>query len=111
MSSKSEDGRAVAAAAQLTDRWTLLIVHDLSEGARRFIELERACAVCPATLSRRLRTLEREGLVRRRRFAETPPRVEYELTRRGCALLPVLAAMRRFGETWLTLRPAESQRT
>lgn len=94
---------AVARAADIVgSKWTVLIVHDLSEGPRRFSELERACpGISPRTLSERLRMLEREGIVLRRAYHERPPRVEYELTERGKALLPITDEMRRFGRAWL----------
>jgi len=83
-------------------KWTAIIVHDLSEGARRFSELERACpGISPRTLSERLRLLEHDGILVRRSYAESPPRVEYELTSKGQDLLPVIDAMRTFGHTWL----------
>ena len=91
-----------ASAAIIGAKWTALLVHDLSEGARRFSELERSCAgISPRTLSERLRSLETEGLVDRRSYPESPPRVEYELTEKGRALLPIIGAMREFGHTWL----------
>src|SRR5580765_7318755 len=73
---------SVAACAEIIGaKWTALLVHDLSEGARRFSELEHACpGISPRTLSERLRWLEEEGVVDRRSYAETPPRVEYQLT-------------------------------
>jgi DNA-binding HxlR family transcriptional regulator len=83
-------------------KWTALIVHDLSEGARRFSELERSCpGISPRTLSERLRVLEQESIIVRRSYAESPPRVEYELTAKGQGLLPIIDAMRRFGHEWL----------
>jgi DNA-binding HxlR family transcriptional regulator len=83
-------------------KWTAVIVHDLSEGARRFSELERACpGISPRTLSERLRVLEQDGVVVRQSYAESPPRVEYELTQKGRDLLPVIDAMRGFGHKWL----------
>src|SRR5205809_6217048 len=79
-------------------KWTAVIVHDLSEGPRRFSELERACpGISPRTLAERLRALEHEDFLMRRSYAETPPRVEYELTGKGHALLPIIDEMRRFG--------------
>jgi DNA-binding HxlR family transcriptional regulator len=79
-----------------------LLVHDLSEGPRRFSELEHSCAgISPRTLSERLRALEDDGMVERRSYAESPPRVEYELTAKGDALLPIIEEMRRFGHSWL----------
>lgn len=95
---------AVAACAEIIGaKWTALLVHDLSEGPRRFSELEHSCAgISPRTLSERLRALEDEGLVERRSYPESPPRVEYELTDKGEALLPIIEEMRHFGHDYLT---------
>jgi DNA-binding HxlR family transcriptional regulator len=95
---------AVAACAEIIGaKWTALLVHDLSEGPRRFSQLEHSCAgISPRTLSERLRALEEEGLVERRSYAESPPRVEYELTDKGEALLPIISEMREFGHAYLT---------
>jgi DNA-binding HxlR family transcriptional regulator len=94
---------AVAATAEIIGaKWTALLVHDLSEGPRRFSELRRACpGISPRTLSERLKELEGEDIVTRRSYAETPPRVEYELTGKGRALLPIIDEMRGFGRAWL----------
>ena len=79
-----------------------MLVHDLSEGARRFSELEHSCpGISPRTLSERLRALEQEGILGRRSYPESPPRVEYELTDKGAGLLPIIEEMRRFGHAWL----------
>ena len=94
---------SVAASAEIIGaKWTALLVHDLSEGPRRFSQLEHSCAgISPRTLSERLRALEDEEIVERRSYAESPPRVEYELTDMGRALLPIIDAMREFGRDWL----------
>ena len=94
---------SVAACAEIIGaKWTAILVHDLSEGPRRFSELERACrGISPRTLSERLRVLEHDSIVVRHSYAETPPRVEYELTDKGEALLPIIEQMRRFGHAWL----------
>ncbi len=94
---------AVACTADIIgSKWTAIIVHDLSEGARRFSELERACpGISPRTLSERLDMLEREGICVRESYPESPPRVEYELTAKGRALLPIIHAMSDFGHEWL----------
>ncbi len=94
---------SVACCAEIIGaKWTALLVHDLSEGPRRFSELEQACpGISPRMLSERLRALEEQELVERRSYAESPPRVEYELTAKGEALLPIIEAMRRFGHKWL----------
>ncbi|HEY6758371.1 MAG TPA: helix-turn-helix domain-containing protein [Baekduia sp.] len=83
-------------------KWTLLLIRDLAEGHSRFCELERSLAgISPRTLSLRLRALEEEGIVERHTFGEVPPRVEYALTDKGQALLPIIDDMRSYGETWL----------
>lgn len=84
------------------NRWTPLIVRDLAEGCRRFSELERSLGgISPKTLSERLKRMEEAGVVNRHCFAEVPPRVEYSLTEKGHALLPVIESMRTFGTSWL----------
>jgi DNA-binding HxlR family transcriptional regulator len=94
---------SVAACAEILGaKWTAVLVHDLSEGPRRFTELEHSCrGISPRTLSERLRALEQEGIVVRRSYTDSPPRVEYELTGKGDALLPIIDEMRRFGHAWL----------
>ena len=83
-------------------KWTLLLVRELSEGHSRFCELERSLTgISPRTLSLRLRALEEEGIVERHMFPEVPPRVEYALTEKGRALLPIIEGMRTYGEAWL----------
>lgn len=83
-------------------KWTLLVIRDLAEGRNRFCELERSLqGISPRTLSLRLRALEDEGIVRRTTFPEVPPRVEYQLTPKGEALLPIIDDMRSYGERWL----------
>lgn len=84
-------------------KWTLLLIKELSEGQSRFCELERALeGISPRTLSLRLRALEEEGIVARSTFPEVPPRVEYALTDKGSALVPLIADMRAYGLTWLS---------
>jgi DNA-binding HxlR family transcriptional regulator len=83
-------------------KWTLLVIRDLAEGSSRFCELERSLeGISPRTLSLRLRALEEEGVVERHTFPEVPPRVEYVLTEKGEALVPLVEDMRRYGTRWL----------
>jgi DNA-binding HxlR family transcriptional regulator len=94
----------------ISGKWTLLIIRDLAEGSRRFCELERSLeGISPRTLSLRLRSLEAEDVIRRRTYAEVPPRVEYDLTPKGRALVPMIDHMRRYGQQWL--RGGESAST
>lgn len=96
-------GCPVARTAEIIgNKWTPLVVRDLARGQRRFSELERSLTgISPKTLSERLKRLEEAGVVARACFAEVPPRVEYSLTAKGFALLPVIESMREFGSAWL----------
>jgi DNA-binding HxlR family transcriptional regulator len=92
-----------ATADVVCHKWTILVIRDLASGCSRFCELERSLAgISPRTLSLRLRALEEQGIVVRKTYPEVPPRVEYALTDKGRALLPILEGMRRFGREWLT---------
>ncbi|MCW2954459.1 MAG: transcriptional regulator, HxlR family [Conexibacter sp.] len=83
-------------------KWTLLVIRDLAEGRSRFCELERSLrGISPRTLSLRLRALEEEGIVARQTYPEVPPRVEYALTEKGRALIPIIDGMRTYGTLWL----------
>jgi DNA-binding HxlR family transcriptional regulator len=86
----------------ISGKWTLLVIRDLADGCSRFCELERSLeGISPRTLSLRLRALEAEGIVERRTYPEVPPRVEYTLTPKGQALVPLIEHMRRYGRDWL----------
>ena len=86
----------------ISGKWTLLIIRDLADDALRFCELERSLeGISPRTLSLRLRELEEHGVVERRTFPEVPPRVTYQLTDKGTALVPLIEDMRRYGKQWL----------
>src|SRR5438045_7797040 len=99
----SQDTCPVCATAEVVcGKWTLLVIRDLAEGRSRFCELERSLhGISPRTLSLRLRALEEEGIVERQTYAEVPPRVEYTLTAKGRALIPIVEGMRDYGERWL----------
>jgi DNA-binding HxlR family transcriptional regulator len=86
----------------ISGKWTLLIIRDLADGSCRFCELERSLeGISPRTLSLRLRALEAEGIIERHTYPEVPPRVEYCLTAKGEALVPMIDYMRRYGRRWL----------
>src|SRR5438093_13563797 len=86
----------------ISGKWTLLVIRDLADGSQRFCELERSLAgISPRTLSLRLRALEDQGIVERRTYPEVPPRVQYALTEKGRALVPLIEDMRAYGRRWL----------
>src|SRR5437763_16022817 len=90
-------------------KWTLLVIRDLADGRSRFCELERSLqGISPRTLSLRLRALEEAGIVRRQTYPEVPPRVEYALTDKGRALVPLIEDMRTYGRQWLGCEIDES---
>lgn len=101
MRRREGDGCPVTGALQLVgDKWTMLVVRNLSTGARRTTELLAALhPISSRTLVGRLRDMERDALIERRDFGGSPPHVEYILTERGLRLLPFLDALRRLGET------------
>src|SRR3954470_10457093 len=99
----SEEVCPVCATADvICGKWTILVIRDLADGHTRFGELQRSLeGISPRTLSLRLRVLEEQGVVERHTYPEVPPRVEYSLTEKGEALLPLIEDMRSYGRQWL----------
>jgi DNA-binding HxlR family transcriptional regulator len=95
-------GRRVCAAADalalVGDRWALLIIRELAFGVTRFNDIQLHTGAPRASLSTRLRQLEEDGVVERRRYQDHPPRDEYVLTEAGREVAPVLTALRKWGE-------------
>ncbi len=76
------------------DKWKVLILRDLMARTKRFGELKRSVGnVSQKVLTAQLRAMEESGLVRRKVYAEVPPRVEYSLSDLGRSLKPILDAM------------------
>lgn len=82
-----------AALELLGSKWTLQIVNALLEGNDRFNEIQRGCDVCPRTLSSRLDELEANGIVTKKVYSQTPPKVEYSLTKKGESLRGVIGVI------------------
>jgi DNA-binding HxlR family transcriptional regulator len=95
---------------RIGDRWTALIVGVLEDGPRRFSEIRDAMGITSKVLTQTLRTLDRDGLIRRTAYDESPPRVEYELTPLGLTLREPLAAIRDWAEVHLPEILAARQR-
>ena len=86
----------------LQGKWSIVILHHLSEGTLRFGELEhRMPELTHSTLSSQLKRLEAEGLVSREVFPEVPPRVEYSLTQVGREFAPVLSSIEAWGAVYI----------
>ena len=78
----------------ISDRWTMIVVKALAEGIHRYGELHRSIdGISQKMLTQTLRSLERDGLVRRTAYPVVPPRVEYELTPLGRTLTEPIAAV------------------
>lgn len=97
------DGRLYHCALDVTmdyigGKWKTIVLWYLRKEAKRFSELRKLIpAITEKMLSMQLRQLEMDGIVRRKVFAEVPPRVEYSLTDEGRTLLPVLEAIAKWG--------------
>ncbi|MGY0035842.1 winged helix-turn-helix transcriptional regulator [Pedobacter sp. NJ-S-72] len=93
----TEECGEVYAANIIGGQWTLVICSWLVNGKLRFGELKKLLPnVTDRTLSLQLRKLEENKIIKRSVYAEVPPRVEYELTRIGYELEPIIKQL----ETW-----------
>lgn len=92
----------------LEGRWKFAILYVLSaEGTLRFKELERAIpGISTRMLTKELKHLEGNGIVRRVPYATVPPKVEYSLTDVGKSTAPVIEAISQWGEHYLQVSRA-----
>ncbi len=103
MKPKSFAGMACSMAGaleQIGDRWSLLVIRDLSLGLSRYDDLRASTGIPAATLAARLKHLAAVGIVERVRYQERPPRDEYRLTLKGRDLWKVSLALREWGDRW-----------
>lgn len=107
---KQTDQCPVSATLELIGgKYKGLILWHLSEGTLRFSELQKLInKATPKMLTQQLRELEASKLINRQVYAVIPPKVEYSLTELGRSLLPVLAAMRDWGASYLRSMDLES---
>jgi len=83
-------------------KWKPIILYLVSMGAGRFGVMRRGIeGISKQMLTKQLRELEADGIIHRKVYPEVPPRVEYTLTEKGETLLPIIAEMRRWGESYL----------
>jgi DNA-binding HxlR family transcriptional regulator len=79
-------------------KWTMLLLHNIFEGKKRFGELQRSLpGISPKTLTIRLKELERDGIISKKVFAEVPLHVEYSLTEKGKSLRGVFRSLENWG--------------
>lgn len=83
------------------DRWTLLILRDALVGVTRFETFQHRLGVSRSVLTTRLKHLTDAGLLDRKPLRNDGRRQEYLLAEKGRAMLPVLAALVEWGETWM----------
>ena len=78
--------------SRFSGKWTMLVLCVLAENeATRFNEIGRAIPdISPKVLTETLKSLEADGLISRKLYAEIPPKVEYSLTELGKSLMPLL---------------------
>jgi DNA-binding HxlR family transcriptional regulator len=80
------------------ERWALLVVRELVLGPKRFTDLREGLpSIATNVLSLRLRQLERDGVVMRRRLPPPAPAQVYELTEYGRELVPIMLSLGRWG--------------
>ena len=94
----------------VSGKYKIRILWDLKDGARRYGEIRTGLLrgatgsgeITPRVLSRELKALAEFGLISRKDFGTVPPKVEYRLTPVGKSFVPVIAAIRKWGERHLT---------
>jgi DNA-binding HxlR family transcriptional regulator len=97
----AEECTVEAAVEVIGGKWKLVILRQLTEGTRRFGELDRALAgITPRMLTRQLRELEADRLIRRTVYPQVPPKVEYSLTDTGESLRDIIDRLEQWGRRY-----------
>jgi DNA-binding HxlR family transcriptional regulator len=86
---------------QLGDMWTLLIVREALNGATRFGGLQQNTGIAKNLLATRLAQMVEDGILSRHDIGQRGVRHEYRLTKKGAALVPVMAAISQWGNVWV----------
>ena len=86
--------------ARISDKWSLLVLYTLNqESVMRFNTLQKSIPdISQKMLAVTLKTLEEDGFVNRKVYAEVPPKVEYSLTDRALSLLPCINSLIDWGK-------------
>lgn len=86
----------------LGKRWTGLIIRTLLNGEKRFSNIESAIPnISSRMLAERFKELEKDKIVKRTVYPETPVRIEYELTKKGKELSKAMDEIQRWAEKWM----------
>jgi DNA-binding HxlR family transcriptional regulator len=95
----------------ISGKYKLRILWDLQKGAKRYGEIRKGLSrttgakdITPRVLSRELKTLTEMGLLHRKDYKVVPPKVEYALSAEAKTLIPVIAAMHKWGVEHLVRR-------
>ncbi|MCW5922876.1 MAG: helix-turn-helix transcriptional regulator [Saprospiraceae bacterium] len=88
--------------AVIGGKWKAIVVYYLTQGNKRFKDLMELLETASSRmLSKQLKELEADGIIKRELFAEVPPRVEYSLTEYGKTLTPIIEVICEWGEIQL----------
>jgi DNA-binding HxlR family transcriptional regulator len=90
-------------------KWKLLLLNSVrNECTVRFGQLKKTMPdITQTTLTTQLRELERDGIIRRKVYAEAPPKVEYTLTDLGKTLIPVIEVLCSWGDDYCRITKAQ----
>ena len=103
MSFKRSDCAVACTLDLIGDKWTLLIIRDLFFGKTRYKEFQDSAEKIPTNiLAGRLEKLAMAGLITRTPYQKNPVRYEYQLTRTGRSLAPVIRAIAQWGSEYIS---------
>ncbi len=97
---EGQDCSIARALEVIGDRWTLLILRDLTFGLKRFDAFQQSLGIAPNVLTDRLKRLDQEGLVKRVCYQETPERFEYLPTQKAMELQPIIFHLAKWGDRY-----------
>jgi DNA-binding HxlR family transcriptional regulator len=101
---------AVESARKIGNKWRLIVIRYLLERPMRFNELLKvACGIDPKTLSRVLKYLASEGIIRRDVLGTQPFTVQYALTDKGAQISPIMQSLKAWGEAWVLPEISEAK--
>lgn len=89
-----------AALRVIGEKWSLLVVRELMSGCTKYAEIVHNTGVPRDILTRRLRSLERSGIIYRHLYNEQPPRYDYRLAEAGEQLHGLLVMLRHWGDVY-----------